>query len=71
MKIDLKIKYLRTNDGKEYEKDLTSILKKLEVKHETINPNSSQSNEKAERLNRTFEEHVRVMLYQANMPKSF
>ena len=59
------------NDEKEYEEDLTSVFKKLEVKHEIINPDSPQSNEKAERLNRTLEEYVRVMLYQANMLKSF
>ena len=59
------------NDGKEYEEDLTSVLKELEVKYETASPDSSQSNGKAERLNRTLEEYVRVMLYQANMPKSF
>ena len=71
MKTNLKIKYLQMNDGKEYEEDLTFVLKELKVKHETINPNSPQSNEKAERLNRTLEEHVRVMLYQANILKSF
>ena len=59
------------NDEKKYERDLTFVLKKLGVKHETTNSNSPQSNEKAEWLNRTLEEHVRVMLYQANMLKFF
>lgn len=68
---DLKIKYLRTDCGREYEGDLTPVLKELGVKHETTSPDSPQSNGKAERLNRTLEEHARAMLYQANMPKSF
>ena len=68
---DLKIKYLRTDDGKEYEGDLTPVLKELGVKHETTSPDSPQSNGKAEQLNRTLKEYVKVMLYQANMLKSF
>ena len=48
MKINLKIKYLRMNDEKEYEENLTFILKELEVKHEITSSDSSQSNEKAE-----------------------
>ena len=71
METDLKIKYLWIDNEKEYEEDLTSVLKELRVKHETINPDSLQSNGKAERLNRTLEEYVRAMLYQANMLKSF
>jgi len=39
--------------------------------HEHGPPHSPQSNGKAERLNRTLNEHVRSMLFQANMPKSF
>src|SRR5437667_3049787 len=39
--------------------------------HEHGPPHSPQSNGKAERLNRTLNEHVRAMLFQANMPKSF
>ena len=64
---ELKIKYLRSDGGKEYEGELTPVLKELGVKHETTSPDSPQSNGKAERL----EEHARAMLYQANMPKSF
>ena len=71
MEIDLKIKYLWTDDDKKYEEDLTSVLKELGVKHESTSPHSSQSNRKAERLNQTLEEHARAMLYQANMLKSF
>jgi len=68
---DLKIKYLRTDGGKEYEGDLRPVLKELGVRHQPTSPHSPQSNGKAERLNRTLEEHARAMLFQANMPKSF
>ena len=68
---DLKIKYLRTDGGGEYEGDLTPVLKDLGVKHEPTSPHSPQSNGKAERLNRTLNNYARAMLYQANMPKSF
>ena len=43
----------------------------MSIKHELINPHSSQSNDKAERLNRILNEYVRAMLFQANMSKSF
>jgi len=68
---DLKIKYLRTDGGGEYEGELTPVLKDLGVKHEPTSPHSPQSNGKAERLNRTLNNYARAMLYQANMPKSF
>ena len=71
MKAKLKIKYLRTNDDEEYQGELTPLLKELKIKHQSISPHSPQSNDKAERLNRTLNGHVRAMLYQANMPKSF
>ena len=56
---------------KEYKKDLILILKKLEVKYEIINPNSSQSNEKAKWLNWILKEYIKVMLYQMNILKFF
>ncbi|TMC17117.1 MAG: transposase family protein, partial [Chloroflexi bacterium] len=68
---ELKIKYLRTDGGGEYEGDLTPVLKEFGVKHEPTSPYSPQSNGKAERLNRTLNNYARAMLYQANMPKSF
>ena len=68
---ELKIKYLRTDNGGEYEGYLTPMLEDMGIKHETTTPYSSPSNGKAERLNRTLNEHVRCMLFQANMPKSF
>ena len=49
------IKYLQINNVKKYKKDLISILKKLRIEHEIAISNSSQSNRKAEYLNRIFE----------------
>src|SRR5271155_429137 len=68
---DLKIKYLRTDGGGEYERDLTPVLEEMGIQHEPTAPYSPQSNGKAERLNRTLETFARAMLYQANMSKSF
>ena len=68
---ELKIKYLRSDGGREYEGALTPVLKDLGVKHETASPHSPQSDGKAERLNRTLNNYARAMLYQANMLKSF
>jgi len=68
---ELKIKYLRTDGGGEYEGDLTPVLRDLGIKHELTSPQSPQSNGKAERLNRPLNNYARAMLYQANMPKSF
>ena len=47
------------------------MLEHMGIKHETTAPYSSPSNGKAERLNRTLNEHVRAMLFQTNMPQSF
>jgi hypothetical protein len=68
---ELKIKYLRTDGGGEYERDLKPVLAEMGIQHEPTAPYSPQSNGKAERLNRTLETFARAMLYQANMPKSF
>src|SRR5437667_8730157 len=68
---ELKIKYLRTDNGGEYAGDLLPLLKEMGIIHEHGQPHSPQSNGKAERLNRTLNKHVRSMLFQANMLKSF
>src|SRR5437667_10763130 len=68
---DLKIKYLRTDNGGEYTGDFLPLLKEMGIIHEHGPPHSPQSNGKAERLNRTLNEPVGSMLFQANMPKSF
>jgi len=59
------------DDGGEYEGALAPFLESLGVVHEPTSPHSPQSNGKVERLNRTLNEKVRTMLFQANMPKSF
>jgi transposase InsO family protein len=68
---DLKIKFLRTDGGGEYVRDLKPVIAELGIRHDPTAPYSPQSNGKAERLNRTLETFARAMLYQANMPKSF
>src|SRR5438552_17741692 len=68
---ELKIKYLRIDRGKEYKGCLLLLLKEMGILSEKTPPYSSLSNCKAERLNRTLNEHVRSMLFQVNMPKSF
>src|SRR5271156_2346809 len=68
---ELKIKFLRTDDGGEYERDLKSILAEMRIQHEPTAPYSPQSNGKAERLNRTLKTFARAMLYQVNLSKSF
>ena len=67
----VKIQFLRTDNGGEYEKDLVPVLTSLGITHQTTPPHSPPSNGKAERLNRVLEESVRAMLFQANMPASF
>ena len=67
----MKIEYLRTDGGKEYEGYVTPVLEALGIEHHTTAPDSPQSNGRAERLNRTLVEMVRAMLYQANLPESF
>ena len=67
----LKIKRLRTDESSEYQGYLTPVLQALGIKHETTPPQTPQLNSKAERLNRTLNETVRVMLYQANMLQTF
>ena len=57
--------------GKEYEGCLLPLLKEMGILSEKTPPYSSQSNGKAEGLNWTLNEHVRSMLFQANMLKLF
>jgi len=55
------------NDG-EYKGYLIPMLENKGMKHETTAPFSSSSNGNTERLNRTLNEHIRCMLFQADMP---
>src|SRR5271154_1252957 len=66
-----KVKFIKTDGGKEYLGDLTTFLKNLGIEHHQTPPYTSQSNGVAERLNRILNESIRAMLYQANMPESF
>jgi transposase InsO family protein len=65
------IEYLRTDGGKEYEGYVMPVLEALGIEHHKTGPDSPQSNGTAERLNRTLDELVRAILYQANLPESF
>jgi hypothetical protein len=66
-----KLVMLSTDGGGEYQGHLTPVLQALGIKHETTSPRTPQLNSKAERLNRTLNNTVRAMLYQANMPQTF
>jgi len=66
-----KLKRLRTDGGGECQGELTPILEALSIKHEPTPPRTPELNGKAERLNRTLNDTVRVMLIHANMPHSF
>ena len=59
----LKIKYLRTDGGGEYLRELKPILAEMGIQHEPTASYSPQSNGKAERLNRTLKTFARAMLY--------
>ena len=60
---ELKIKYLHSDGDDEYQGDLTPFLKEMSIKYEITSPHSSQSNDKTERLNRTLNKHIHVMLF--------
>jgi len=70
-KCGFKLKYLRTDNGTEYQGALTPYLKSKGITHETSTPYSPQSNGIAERLNRTLNNMVRGMLFSAELPQSF
>ena len=60
----LLVKRLRTDNGKEFNnKALRDWLKKKGIKHELSAPYSTESNRKAERLNRTILDIARTLLY--------
>jgi Reverse transcriptase (RNA-dependent DNA polymerase)/Integrase core domain/Pol polyprotein, beta-barrel domain len=66
-----KLKTLRTDGGREYEKELNIYLKDTGIQHQITAPYTPQSNGIAERINRTLLEMIRSMLFQANLPKRF
>ena len=67
----LKVKSLQSNEGSEYQGDLTPALQALEVKHEVTPLHTSELNGKAEHLNHILNNTIRAMLLQANMLQSF
>ena len=57
--MELKIKFLHIDRGKEYKGCLLPLLKEMGILSEKTPPYSSPSNGKAEWLNRTLNEHIR------------
>ena len=70
-KAECKVKSMRTDGGGEYEKETAAFMKSQGIEPLPSAPYSPESNGIAERLNRTLNEMVRAMLFQANMPQSF
>lgn len=69
---DLKIKKLRTDNGREYvNKQFQMFLREHGIEHQTTVPYSPQQNGVAERANRTIMEAARCMLQDAGMDKRF
>lgn len=69
---DLKIKGLRTDNGREYiNKQFQAFLKEHGIEHQTTVPYSPQQNGVAERANRTIMEAGRCMLEDAGMDRRF
>gem|GEM_PF-6147643 len=66
-----KVKFLRTDGGGEYEKEVKTFLHATGVVHEPTPAYTHESNDIAERINRTLNESARAMLIQVNMPQSF
>lgn len=65
----MKIKILRSDNGREYINDrFRNDLKENGIKHETSVPHSPAQNGVAERFNRTLLDMVRCMLIDGNMP---
>lgn len=69
---DLKIKMLRTDNGREYiNKNFQMFLQQCGIKHQTTVPYSPQQNGVAERANRTIMEAGRCMLQDAGLDRRF
>lgn len=68
----LKLKTLRTDNGKEYMNScFQEYLKRTGIKHQTTNDYTPEQNGLAERANRTIVERARCMLFEAKLSKSF
>ena len=67
----LKVKSLQSNEGGEYQGDLTPVLQALEVKHEITSPYTPELNGKVEHLNHILNNTVHAMLFQVNISQFF
>lgn len=66
----MKIKTLRTDNGKEYlNSHMTELLRRSGIKHQTSTPYTPQQNGLAERMNHTIVEKPRCMLFDADLSK--
>lgn len=71
-KTGIKIKSLRSDNGKEFiNKEMANILKQSGIRHQTTVPYTPQQNGMAERMNRTIVEKARCMLFGDNLGISF
>ena len=65
--MELKIKLLRIDRGKEYEGYLLPLLNEMGILSEKTPLYSLRLNGKVEQLNQIFNEHICSMLFQSNM----
>ena len=65
------VSYLQTDEGGEYKKEMTIVLKRSGTTHLTSPPYSHQSNSLAEILNRKLKDAARTMMIHANLPHAF
>lgn len=69
---DKKIKFFRSDGGKEYDNHkFHEFFEKEGVAHQKTAPYNPEQNGLAERMNRTIMEKVRCMLYGANLSKGY
>lgn len=72
VKLEKKIKTLRTDNGKEYcNHHFENYLSSQGITHQTSTPYTPQHNGLAERMNRTLVERARCMLFHANLGKKY
>ena len=59
------------NEESEYQGDLKSILRVLDIKYEKTSPHIPELNGKAERLNHILNDTIKVMLIHVNLSYFF
>ena len=67
--LNMKIKRIRTDGGREYLKDFEKYLKDQGIIHETTAPYSPEQNGVSERANRTILERTKAILAESQLPK--